>query len=44
MLGSEVSALNDTLDDVRGPRSAHLIMESGDYECPYSRTDPEEAA
>jgi hypothetical protein len=30
--------------DVRGPRSAHLIMESGDYQCGCSGTDPKEAA
>jgi hypothetical protein len=36
-LASDVSDLNDTVDHVRGPRSAHLIVESGDYECPYSR-------
>jgi protein-disulfide isomerase len=24
-------------DLVRGPESAHLIVEFGDYECPYSR-------
>ncbi len=26
-----------TVDHVRGPASAHLILEYGDYECPYSR-------
>jgi|SoiMethySBSTD1v2_1073268.scaffolds.fasta_scaffold169939_3 hypothetical protein len=30
--------------DVRGPRSAHLIMKSSDYQCECSRTDPEDAA
>jgi len=28
----------------RAQTSAHLIMQSGDIECPYSRTKPEEAA
>ncbi len=27
----------DDLDHVRGPTAAHLILEYGDYECPYSR-------
>lgn len=26
-----------TVDHVRGPASGHLILEYGDYECPYSR-------
>ena len=30
--------------DVRGPGSAHLIMESSGYQCGCSRTDLEEAA
>ena len=30
--------------DVRGPGSAHLIMESGDYQSGCSLTDPQEAA
>lgn len=36
-MASDVIDLNDTVDHIRGPRSAHLIVESGDYECPYSR-------
>jgi protein-disulfide isomerase len=37
MLDREVSDLNDPVDHNRGARSAHLIVEFGDYECPYSR-------
>src|SRR5207248_296355 len=29
--------LNEAVDHVRGPAGAHLILEYGDYECPYSR-------
>ena len=29
--------LDDTLDHVRGPADAPVILEYGDYECPYSR-------
>jgi protein-disulfide isomerase len=29
--------LDDTVDHVRGPADARLIVEYGDYECPYSR-------
>jgi protein-disulfide isomerase len=29
--------LDDTVDHVRGPASGRLIVEYGDYECPYSR-------
>src|SRR6266480_3570841 len=29
--------LNASVDHVRGPESAPLILEYGDYECPYSR-------
>ena len=29
--------IDDSVDHVRGPASAHLILEYGDYECPYSR-------
>jgi protein-disulfide isomerase len=29
--------VDDALDHVRGPAGAHLIVEYGDYECPYSR-------
>jgi protein-disulfide isomerase len=32
-----VIELDDVLDHVRGPASGHLILEYGDYECPYSR-------
>jgi protein-disulfide isomerase len=30
-------AVDETVDHVRGPASAHVIIEYGDYECPYSR-------
>jgi protein-disulfide isomerase len=29
--------LDEALDHVRGPAGAHVILEYGDYECPYSR-------
>ena len=29
--------IDDTVDHVRGPAGAHLILEYGDYECPFSR-------
>ena len=32
-----VEALDDEVDHVRGPASGRLILEYGDYECPYSR-------
>jgi protein-disulfide isomerase len=32
-----VITLDDTLDHVRGPADAPVILEYGDYECPYSR-------
>jgi protein-disulfide isomerase len=33
---SQIS-VDETVDHVRGPASPHLILEYGDYECPYSR-------
>ena len=32
-----VAPLEERVDHVRGPSSAPLIVEYGDYECPYSR-------
>jgi protein-disulfide isomerase len=32
-----ISPLEDGVDHVRGPAGARLIVEYGDYECPYSR-------
>ena len=32
-----IEPLDDTVDHVRGPSDARLILEYGDYECPYSR-------
>jgi protein-disulfide isomerase len=32
-----ISPLENGVDPVRGPEGARLIVESGDYECPYSR-------
>jgi protein-disulfide isomerase len=29
--------IDDAVDHVRGPESARLILEYGDYECPFSR-------
>jgi protein-disulfide isomerase len=34
---SMISRLEDGVDHVRGPAGATLIVEYGDYECPYSR-------
>jgi protein-disulfide isomerase len=34
---SMISPLEDSVDHVRGPKGARLILEYGDYECPYSR-------
>ena len=33
----EVAPLDETVDHVRGPAGGRLIVEYGDYECPYSR-------
>lgn len=33
----EVEPLDEAVDHLRGPGGAHLILEYGDYECPYSR-------
>lgn len=33
----EVEPLEELIDHVRGPAQAPLILEYGDYECPYSR-------
>jgi protein-disulfide isomerase len=33
----EVEELDEAVDHVRGPADAHVILEYGDYECPYSR-------
>ena len=32
-----IQPLDETVDHVRGPADARLIVEYGDYECPYSR-------
>jgi protein-disulfide isomerase len=32
-----VEPLDEQVDHVRGPAGGHLIVEYGDYECPYSR-------
>lgn len=32
-----LAPLDEAVDHVRGPGSARLILEYGDYECPYSR-------
>ena len=34
---SRVEPVGDALDHVRGPTGARLIIEYGDYECPFSR-------
>jgi protein-disulfide isomerase len=35
--GPAVEPLDEEVDHVRGAAGGHLIMEYGDYECPYSR-------
>ena len=32
-----VASLDEALDHARGPRAGRVILEYGDYECPYSR-------
>jgi protein-disulfide isomerase len=32
-----LEVLDEEVDHVRGPSAGHLIIEYGDYECPYSR-------
>ena len=34
---SDVEPLDDAVDHVRGPADGQVILEYGDYECPYSR-------
>jgi hypothetical protein len=36
-LQPSVEPLDDEIDHVRGPAGGRLILEYGDYECPYSR-------
>jgi protein-disulfide isomerase len=36
-LQSVIEPLDEAIDHIRGPQSARLIVEYGDYECPYSR-------
>jgi protein-disulfide isomerase len=33
----DLEPLDDAVDHIRGPAGARLILEYGDYECPYSR-------
>lgn len=35
--GTALEPLEDAVDHVRGPASGRVILEYGDYECPYSR-------
>ena len=32
-----VAPIDEAVDHVRGPAGGHLVLEYGDYECPYSR-------
>lgn len=32
-----IKPLDRAIDHVRGPAGAHVIVEDGDYECPYSQ-------
>lgn len=34
---SSIEPIDDAVDHVRGPAGAPVILEYGDYECPYSR-------
>jgi protein-disulfide isomerase len=34
---SMISELEDGIDHLRGPAAAPMVLEYGDYECPYSR-------
>ena len=34
---SDLQAIDPLVDHVRGPEDAPLLVEYGDYECPYSR-------
>lgn len=34
---STMEPVDETVDHVRGPSAARLVVEYGDYECPYSR-------
>jgi protein-disulfide isomerase len=34
---SALAPLDEEIDHVRGPTAGHLVLEYGDYECPYSR-------
>ncbi len=36
-LTARLEPIDEAVDHVRGPASAHLILEYGDYECPFSR-------
>jgi protein-disulfide isomerase len=36
-MDSGFSTVDDAVDHVRGPAGARIIVEYGDYECPYSR-------
>jgi len=33
----DVASLDATVDHVRGPAGAHVVLAYGDYECPYTR-------
>jgi protein-disulfide isomerase len=33
----EIEAIDERVDHLRGPGRGHVIVEYGDYECPYSR-------
>ena len=36
-MATVVDRLDEAVDHVRGPASARVLLEYGDYECPYSR-------
>jgi protein-disulfide isomerase len=37
MHGAQIAPIDEAVDHFRGPAGAHLLLEYGDYECPYSR-------
>src|SRR4051794_25765801 len=37
--GTAPAPLEESVDHIRGPDGARVILECSDYECPYSRTE-----
>jgi hypothetical protein len=36
-MSDDVEDLDETVDHIRGQAGTHVILEYGDYECPYTR-------